>query len=361
MPPTDPLRPYDLPRVLLAVLTLVILIAGTGWVMRPFLLALVWATMITVSSWPILEWFQRRFRGRRAPAVAVMVVMLLLLLVVPLSLTITTIAENADRISEALRDAASMTLPAPPEWLGKVPLVGAKLEAAWVALAASGPGALGAAAAPYGREVLRWLGSQAASFGGTLVEFLLTVLIAGILFSSGEAAASGVRRFFRRLAGERGENTVELAGKAVRAVALGVVVTALVQSALAGLGLWIAGVPRPGLLTALSLVLCIAQVGPILVLGPSVIWLYWSGSTGWATALLVWSVGVGTIDNVLRPVLIRKGADLPLLLIFAGVIGGLIGFGVVGLFIGPAILAVAYTLTTSWIAELDQEPAAPEA
>ena len=155
-----------------------------------------------------------------------------------------------------------------------------------------------------------------------------------------------MRRFFRRLAGARGEGAVELAGKAVRAVALGVVVTALVQTTLAGVGLAVAGIPHAGLLTAIVLVLCIAQVGPLLVMAGAVIWLYATGSSVWGTVLLVWSVGVVSIDNILRPVLIKKGADLPLLLIFAGVIGGLISFGVVGLFIGPAVLAVAYTLTS---------------
>jgi len=142
---------------------------------------------------------------------------------------------------------------------------------------------------------------------------------------------------------------VILAGQAIRAVALGVVVTAVVQTAVTGLGLFIAGIPFAGLLTALVLLLCIAQVGPVLVLVPAVIWLYWSGHSGWGTVLLVWSVPVLLLDNVLRPILIRRGADLPLLLIFAGVIGGLIAFGIIGLFVGPVVLAVAYTLLNQWI------------
>jgi predicted PurR-regulated permease PerM len=199
--------------------------------------------------------------------------------------------------------------------------------------------------------VARWLVSHAGSFGGTVVQLLLTVLIAGILYAGGETAAAGVRRFFRRLAGERGENAVELAGKAIRAVALGVVVTAVAQSALTGIGLAVAGVPHAGLLAAVALVLCIAQVGPLLVLAPSVIWLYATGSTTWGTVLLVWSIGVVVLDNVMRPILIKKGADLPLLLILAGVIGGLVAFGVIGIFIGPTVLAVSYTLLDAWIKE----------
>ncbi len=144
-----------------------------------------------------------------------------------------------------------------------------------------------------------------------------------------------------------------LAGQAIRAVALGVVVTALAQTVLAGLGLAVAGIPFAGLLTGVILLFCIAQIGPLPVLVPAVIWLFWSDQTGWGTALLIWTVGVGTMDNVLRPFLIRRGADLPMLLIFSGVIGGLIAFGIVGLFVGPVVLAVTYTLLKDWVGERD--------
>jgi len=348
-------RPQDLPRITMAVVALSVLIIGTAWVMRPFLLALIWAAMIAVSTWPILLWLQRRFGGRRGPAVAVMVVLLLLLLVVPIYLAISTVVENADRVVEAIRGGVDRPLPDLPGWLKALPFVGPKVEAKWLELSSMEPGALSAQLAPYGREAFRWVVDRVGNVGGTVVQFLLTVIISAVLFSSGEAAATGVRRFFRRLAGDRGEGAVELAGKAVRAVALGVVVTALVQTALAGVGLAVAGIPHAGLLTAIVLILCIAQLGPLLVMAGAVIWLFSTGSTGWGIALLVWSVGVVSIDNILRPILIKKGADLPLLLIFAGVIGGLVSFGVVGLFIGPAVLAVAYTLISSWIAELDAE------
>ena len=139
-------------------------------------------------------------------------------------------------------------------------------------------------------------------------------------------------------------------------MALGVGITALVQSLLGGIGLAIAGVPFATILTALMFMLCIAQLGPTLVLAPAVVWLYWSGDTGWGTFLLVWTVIVGTMDNFLRPLLIKQGADLPLLLILAGVIGGLLAFGLVGIFVGPVVLAVAYTLLEAWLG--DDLPAA---
>jgi predicted PurR-regulated permease PerM len=347
----------DLARILLVVLALSVLFVGIGWVLRPFLLAMVWAAMIAIATWPIMLWFQRRLWGRRGAAVAVMVLLLLLLLVVPVSLAVLTIVEYAGQIGDEARHLSTMALPAPPEWIEKLPLVGARLHAGWLEMVQRGPGALAGSLAPYGREAVSWLVGSAGAFGGMLVQFLLTIVVAGILFSSGEEAAAAVRRFFRRLGGSRGEDAVILASQAVRAVALGVVVTAVVQTGLAGIGLAVAGVPHAGVLTAITMVFCIAQIGPTLVLLPTVLWLYSTGATGWAAALLIWSIGVGTIDNVLRPFLIRKGADLPLLLIFAGVLGGLFAFGVVGLFVGPTILAVAWTLVGAWVADLDGDSA----
>ena len=169
------------------------------------------------------------------------------------------------------------------------------------------------------------------------------------MYVKGERASDALLRFGRRLAGEPGDRVVRLAAQAIRGVALGVVVTALVQAALSGIGLAAAGVPFAALLAAVAFVLYIAQLGPVLVLAPAVAWLYWQGATGAATALLVWTLLVGSLDNVLRPILMTKGGDLPLLLMLAGVIGGLLTFGLIGIFVGPVVLAVSYTLLGAWI------------
>jgi predicted PurR-regulated permease PerM len=168
-----------------------------------------------------------------------------------------------------------------------------------------------------------------------------------------------MRRFGRRLAGERGDHVVRLAGQAIRGVALGVVVTAVVQSVLGGIGLAIAGVPFAAVLTAVMFMLALAQIGPLPVLLGGLAWLWWQDNTGWFVALLIWTIAVGSLDNILRPILIKKGADLPLLLIFAGVIGGLFAFGLLGLFVGPVLLAVAYTLLDAWVSE-EPDADAPE-
>jgi predicted PurR-regulated permease PerM len=155
----------------------------------------------------------------------------------------------------------------------------------------------------------------------------------------------------RRIGGDRGESVVILASKAIRGVAIGVVVTALTQAVLGGIGLAVAGVPYAAVFTAAMFMLAVAQIGVGPVMICAVIWLFWKGETGWGTALLVWSVLVMVLDNVLRPMLIKRGVDLPMLLILVGVIGGLIGFGLVGIFVGPIVLAVTYTLVAAWSAE----------
>ena len=171
------------------------------------------------------------------------------------------------------------------------------------------------------------------------------------MYSGGEAAADYLDRFGHRLAGERGVRAIHLAGQAIRSVALGVVVTAVAQAAIGGVGLALVGMSMAGVLTALMFVLCLVQLGPALVLIPAVVWLYYSGDSVSGTVRLVISLVAMTIDQFIRPILIRRGAALPLLLILAGVIGGLIAFGFLGIFIGPTVLAVTYTLVNAWVAE----------
>jgi predicted PurR-regulated permease PerM len=182
-----------------------------------------------------------------------------------------------------------------------------------------------------------------------LLQFLLTAIIAAILFANGEIVRDGILRFAERLAGKPGHDVAILAAQTIRGVVLGVAGTALIQTAIGGLGLFISGVPAAALLTAVMLFFCLAQIGPILVVGPAVAWLYWSGSSGRGTTMLVFAVVAVAIDNFIRPILIRRGAKLPLVLIFGGVIGGLLAFGIIGLFVGPVVLAVAYTMLRAWV------------
>lgn len=343
----------DLTRTTFSVLFMVGLIAACFWITRPFLPALIWATMIVVATWSLMHRVEERLWHRRWLAVVVMTTALLLAFVVPFSLAIATLVQNAGEIADWVKSLRTAQLPRLPGWVTSLPIAGPKIAEVWTEIVVNGPVALTDRLEPYARGMAAWLVLELGNVGMVALQFLLTLIVAAILYAYGESAADGVRLFFRRIGGERGEEAVELAGQAIRGVAFGVVVTALIQSVMAGIGLAIAGVPFVALLTVLMFVLALAQIGAVPVLVCAIAWLWWDGSTGWAIALAVWAVIVGSMDNVLRPILIRRGGKLPLLLVFAGVIGGLIAFGLVGIFVGPLVLAVSYRLLEAWVREAD--------
>ena len=349
----------DLVRIVLGVLLILLLISGALSILQPFLPALIWATMIVVATWPLLLQLQRALGGRRNLAAAAMTALLFVIVIAPLAVAISTVVQQAPRLSDI--KVAEIRIPMPPVWIEGVPVVGATLTAEWRVYAAATPQELASKAAPYLTTVVSWVADRAGSFGTFLLHLVLTLLLCAVLYAKGETAALGVRRFARRLVGEAGDNLVLLAAGSIRAVALGIVVTAIVQTALGAVGLVVAGVPHVAVFAALMFVFCIAQLGPVLPLLAAAGWLYLGGATTAAIGLFVWTGIVGLLDNVLRPMLIRRGADLPLLLIMAGVIGGLVGFGLVGLFVGPVVLAVTYTALSAWIDEQDATPDAGEA
>lgn len=342
---------YDITRTTLSVLFIGIFIAASFWILRPFITSIIWALIIVVATWPVMLGLQARLGGRRGFAVAVMTVILLLVIVLPVLFATSTIMDNAENIAARIKSLGTVGVPQPPEWVENIPILGSRLADRWHQVAAIPPDELPGRVAPYARDIMAWFLSKAGGIGMMAVQFLLTVIISAIMYAGGEKAAAGVLSFARRLAGQRGEEVTVLAAKAIKSVALGIVVTALIQTAISGSGLVISGVPAAPLLTAVVFMLCLAQLGPILVLVPSVIWLYWKGDPLWGTVLLIFTIIAGGIDNIIRPFLIKKGVDLPLIMIFAGVIGGLIAFGVVGLFIGPVVLAVTYTLLKAWVSD----------
>jgi predicted PurR-regulated permease PerM len=344
-------EPYDITRTTLEVLFICLLIAAGFWTIRPFLTPFVWALIIVVATWPAMLRVQIFLRGKRWVAVTVMSIGLLLLLIVPLMYAVTTVIDRSDVIMEWIRSLPNRVSTEPPSWLEKIPAAGPWLVDKWRQAASASSEEITARLVPLSKNIVSWFISQAGNVGVMFLHFLLTVIIAAILYANGETASRGAFLLARRLAGVNGEYTLALAAKAVRGVALGVVLTALIQTLIGGTGLAIAGVPAYTLLTGIMFMFCIAQIGPILILAPSVIWMYWSGQTLWGTVLLIFSIVATTIDNFIRPFLIRKGANLPILLIFAGVIGGLFAFGIIGLFIGPVVLAVIYTLLQAWVDE----------
>ncbi len=354
--PTHPPTP-DLTRTFLFILILSGLIAASLWTLSPFLSALIWATTIVVATWPLLVHVQKWMGGSRALAVVVMTLVISAVFVVPFGMAVAVLLDLAVQGVELVRTALDRGLPPLPHWLVSIPWLGQALNSGYQDFAAHGPEGVAELLRPYARSAASWTVTVTGGVGVVAVHFLLTVILSAILYAQGEVAADGVIGFARRIGGDRAEQTVRLAASAARGVALGVVVTALVQSLLAGVALWISGVPRAGVLLAITFVLCVAQLGPLPVLVPAVVWLFWSGSVAWGIALAVCTVIVAVIDNVMKPILIRRGVDLPLLLLIAGVIGGLIGFGVVGLFIGPVLLAVTYTLLVAWVRDGSSPPA----
>jgi predicted PurR-regulated permease PerM len=357
-------RQFDLTRDTLAIVFLFALIAASVWILWPFLGALVWATMIVVATWPLMLRLQRRLLGRRWLAVTGMTLLLLAVFVVPFSFAIGALVQNFGEIAGWMTTLSTLTLPQPPDWVGQLPLVGPRAVAKWKELAALSREQLVTQLSPFLQQGVRLVAAQIGSLGLLLVQIVLTVLASSVLYATGDAAATMALRFGNRLAGEQGEQAIRLAGQAIRGVALGVVLTAFVHALLAGIGLAVVGVPFAVMLTAVMFILAIVQVGVVPVLLCAVAWLYWTGNTASGTVLLVWTLLVAPVDNILRPILIKKGADLPLLLIIAGVIGGLLAFGIVGLFVGPVVLAVAYTLFMAWIGgevASDQTDSVPKA
>ena len=281
--------PPDLVRTTLGVLFIGALIAAAFWILRPFIGATIWATMLVVATWPVMKWFEARLWGRRSLAVLVMTLLMLMLFMVPLMVAIATIVSHLDDIVSQAKTFAAAQIPHPPQWVGSLPFVGEKIVQVWEQAIPADPRAWSPGSTPYADDIAKWFVSQAGSVGSIFLQFLLTVIVSALMYAGGESAALAVHRFGRRLAGIAGDNVVTLAGQAIRAVALGVGVTALVQSGLGGIALAIAGVPFAGLLAAVMLLLCIAQLGPGLVMFPAVAWLYWSDQTGWGTFLLVCS------------------------------------------------------------------------
>ncbi|MBB1201117.1 AI-2E family transporter YdiK [Enterobacteriaceae bacterium 89] len=352
-------RPRDIPQILLSVLFLSLMIVASIWIVQPFILGFAWAAMIVIATWPVLIKLQRILFGRRSLAVLVMTLLLFLLFVIPIALLVNSLVDGSTPLVHAI-SSGNLTLP-DLAWLNSIPWVGAKLYSAWHGLLDMGGTAIMAKVRPYIGTTTTWFVGQAAHIGRFMMHCGLMLLFSALLYWQGEKVAYGVRYFATRLAARRGDAAVLLAGQAIRAVALGVVVTALVQAVLGGIGLAISGVPYATLLTVVMIFSCLVQLGPLVVLIPCIIWLYWTGDTTWGTVLLVWSCVVGTMDNFIRPMLIRMGADLPMVLILTGVIGGLIAFGMIGLFIGPVLLAVSWRLFDAWVREVPPPSQDPDA
>ncbi|WWO95302.1 MAG: AI-2E family transporter YdiK [Candidatus Dasytiphilus stammeri] len=334
----------DIPQLLFLFMFITILIVICFWVVQPFLAGFAWASMVVIATWPLFIQVQNLLWGSRILAILIMILMLFLLLITPLTLLLAGFIDNIIPLSQSLT-LGQIKLPS-LYFLDNIPIIGDKLYSKWNNLLA---GQNNKSMMTYAQPYIGFIVLQLAHLARVLLHLGLMLLFSILLYWRGEKIGTWIRHFAWRLATHRGETALLLATQAIRAVALGVSVTALVQGILGGVGLAFSGIPYAALLTGLLIFFCLMQLGTLPVLIPAIIWLYWSGKNTSATILMIWSCLVVTLDNILRPVLIRMGADLPIIMIICGVIGGLFTFGMIGLFIGPVVLAISYKLLNVWI------------
>jgi predicted PurR-regulated permease PerM len=335
---------------------LLVLAGGCDFVLYPFANAILLAVPLCVSTWPLFTRLQRRLGDRRVAA-TLMTAGVAALLVVPLIALAMNLADDMAKLNEAVRSAIDTGMP-PPPWLGRVPLFGTEAERLWLQVSKEGA-ALRPTLAPYLAPIREWALRQGASLLGGTTQVALSVVLLFFLYRDGAYAEGRLEGAMSRLAGWRARHVLHTAGATIRGVVNGVVGTALIQAILLGFSFWIAGVPGAVALGALAIVLTLIPLGLVVLWLPASLWLMSQGETGWGVFLLIWNgLFVGSLDNVLRPYLINRGAKLPTVLIFIGVLGGLISFGVVGVFLGPVLLAVAHTLFQDWDREALPESAA---
>jgi predicted PurR-regulated permease PerM len=355
--PRQLLRPtVDLAQILLAAGALLLLIGGSLYIVHPFVPALIWGTTIVTTTWPLMLKLQQLLGGRRWLAVTIMLLAEIVVICIPTYGAVSTLADRADEIMDFVRGLPTYSLPSPPQWLSGIPLT-ERFTQEWQRLSEAGPGGILARIEPYAAVVAKWLLVQMGLVGAFALHLVLMIIVCGLLYAKGEAAVELVTALALRVAPGNGAGIVHLTGQSIRAIALGVVVTALVQAAMGSAGIWLARIPFAAVLSALMFVTCLVQLGPLLPMLGCVLWLFMHDSHLTAIVLLVWAICVSALDNVLRPILIRRAVALPMVLILTGVLGGLIAMGPAGLFIGPVILAVTYHLLLAWIALPNRAPA----
>ena len=328
---------------------LMLLLGGCVIVLLPFVSALLWAIVLSVSSWPLYNRLRKLTGNRRTLAALLMLLGMILILLVPFVVVGVTLADNVSAVSAATRRWIEGGPPDPPAWLAKVPMVGAKAMETWQNLA-SDTAKLWAQAQKFIEPVSAWLLRAGLALGGGVFQLALSILIAFFLFRDGVSLAESLTTAVGRIGGERGKHLLTVANKTVRGVVYGILGTALVQAVLAGIGYVVAGIPGPALLALLTFFFSVVPIiGTGLVWIPAALWLFHEGSTGWGIFMLIWGAGVANVDNVIKPWLISQGSEMPFILVFFGVLGGALAFGFIGVFLGPTLLAVGYRLVAEWV------------
>ena len=343
--------------VRLGVIALVIFSAFK--IFSPFIVAVVWAMVIAIALYPVFLKLRGALGGRNRLAGTMFIVVSLALVIVPTVLLTDSVIEGTVRFVK-MAEAGTLEIPLPTEKVKEWPLIGEKAYALWHSASVDLAGSAEKLAPQLKKLGTKMVGAI-AGLGGSLIQTIFALIIAGILMMASEGAGNKSRAVAVRLAGkEDGPAIVDIAIGTIRSVVKGVILVALIQGILAAIGLQIAGVPGVGLWALLVVVVAVIQLPPILILGPIIPWVFANNdSTGIAIFFLIWSLVVSGSDGFLKPIFLGRGVQVPMLVILIGAIGGLMRSGVVGLFIGPVFLAIAYMLFVSWVNE-DEAPGLKE-
>ncbi|NWC94972.1 MULTISPECIES: AI-2E family transporter [unclassified Pseudomonas] len=339
---------------LLVQILLLVLFGASFWVMAPFWSALFWGAVLAFASWPVMRLLTRWLGGRESLAAGILTLVWMLLVALPLVWLGFNLADHVRDAVSLIKDIQVDGLPEAPTWLGSIPFVGERLVAMWDSIDQQGA-ALMVTLKPYLGQVGNWLLARSAQIGGGILELTLSLVFVFFFYRDGPRLAMFVHRLLERLIGERAGYYIELVAGTVQRVVNGVIGTAAAQALLALIGFLIAGVPGALVLGIVTFLLSLIPMGPPLIWIPATAWLAWKGDYTYAVFLGVWGTFIiSGVDNVLKPYLISRGGNLPLVIVLLGVFGGLIAFGFIGLFIGPTLLAVAYSLLTDWSASQAQ-------
>ena len=334
-------------RVLMALLLGGIAV-GCVLVLHPFFSAILWAGILAFTTWPIFQWLLRRLRFGHIATALLMVLIVAVVVVLPLALAVPGGANDADHLRALLQDAVAAGLPEAPPWLAQVPVVGGTVTELWNTWAADLT-AMVAFFKPYFGIAAEYALSILLGLASGVLDFLLALLVAFFFFASGERLAETLTALLFRIAGPRAPRLIEVTGATIRGVVYGMLGTAVVQGILTAFGLWLVGIPRPALLGVVAGGLSVLPIGAPVVWIPGGLWLLANGHT-WR-GLLLFAYGlvfVSGADSVIRPYFIARGAQLPFLLTMLGVLGGAIAFGLLGVFLGPVLLGVGFTLVKEW-------------
>lgn len=343
----------------LALTILLILLVGCLIVLRPFVAAILWATILSFSTWPAYTRLHQALGGRRGLAAAILTLGIAALLLVPVVLLGMSLAESVVRLIEALRVAMATGLPPLPAWIADLPVVGPRLTAFWASIGQDAA-ARSAALQPYVGTIRDWLLARGGDVLDGILQLSLSLLTAFFFYRDGPAIQATLESICAKLAGARSGLLLRTAGGTINGVVRGVLGTAFIQAALMGVALGVTGVPGALVLACLSFFLAIIPMALVFVWLPATIWLASQDAVVSAAAMAVWGIVVGQIDNFLRPYLISKGSELPVLLILLGILGGALAFGFVGIFLGPTLLALAHSLIRDWGTSAAEGASAPE-